>query len=391
MTTVTTQPRSRRTAKPADDVPAQVRTEPVTGVLDVNAKNAAIRKGGYLPGPKDVLVPLSMVRDRGLRTGDFIQGAAVSGRLVSVETVNGLPPGRQRPDFADLVPIYPDERLRLETSPHVLSTRVIDLLAPIGKGQRGLLVAPPKAGKTMIMQAVANAITVNHPECHLMILLIDERPEEVTDMRESTQAEVIASTFDRPAQDHVAAAGLAVERAKRLVELGYDVVMLIDSITRLARAYNAVTPGGGRILTGGIDARAIQPPKRVLGAARNVEGGGSLTILATALVENGSKMDEHLFEEFKSTGNMELRLSRALAERRVYPAVDVTASGTRKEELILDPEELPLVWKLRRALHTQESFEQFLAKLKVTGTNAELLLGLRSASAGNDDAPATRR
>jgi transcription termination factor Rho len=261
----------------------------------------------------------------------------------------------------------------------VLSTRVIDLLAPIGKGQRGLIVAPPKAGKTLLLKEVANAIITNHPECHLMVVLVDERPEEVTDMRESVRAEVIASTFDRPVQEHIAVTELAVERAKRLVELGRDVVVLIDSITRLGRAYNMAAPSGGRILTGGIDARAVHPPKRLLGAARNLQDGGSLTILATALVETGSKMDEHLFEEFKSTGNMELRLNRTLSDRRVFPAVDVTGSGTRREELLLHPAELVLVHRLRRALHEQEAFEPFLSRLKSTGSNAELLLTLQNA------------
>ncbi|MEZ0071408.1 transcription termination factor Rho [Planotetraspora sp. GP83] len=362
----------RTTERPANPVSS-------TGILDVTANNAVLRAHGYLPGPKDVVVPLALVRDHGLRSGDVVYGTSQGGRLITVDTVNGLLPGRPRPDFADLVPIHPDERLRLETAPGVLSTRVIDLLTPIGKGQRGLIVAPPKAGKTLLLKAIANAITTNHPECHLMVVLVDERPEEVTDMRESVKAEVIASTFDRPAQEHIAATELAVERAKRLVELGYDVVMLIDSITRLARAYNMAAPNGGRILTGGLDARAVHPPKRVLGAARNVLDGGSLTILATALIDTGSKMDDYLFEEFKSTGNMELRLSRSLAEKRVFPAVDVTGSGTRREELMLDAAELPLVWKLRKALHNQESFEPFLATMKSTGSNAELLLTLRNA------------
>ncbi|WP_410007798.1 transcription termination factor Rho [Planotetraspora sp. A-T 1434] len=381
-TTLTAAPRSRVDGgKTGSGRTAERPAKPVssTGVLDVTAKNAVLRARGYLPGPNDVVVPLTLVRDHGLRSGDVVYGTSQGGRLTAVDTVNGLPPGRPRPDFADLVPFHPDERLRLETSPGVLATRVIDLLAPIGKGQRGLIVAPPKAGKTLLLKAIANAITTNHPECHLMVVLVDERPEEVTDMRESVKAEVIASTFDRPAQEHIAATELAVERAKRLVELGYDVVILIDSITRLARAYNMAAPNGGRILTGGLDARAVHPPKRVLGAARNVLDGGSLTILATALIDTGSKMDDYLFEEFKSTGNMELRLSRSLAEKRVFPAVDVTGSGTRREELMLDAAELPLVWKLRKALHNQESFEPFLATMKNTGSNAELLLTLRNA------------
>ncbi|MEW9530463.1 transcription termination factor Rho [Microbispora sp. NPDC049125] len=381
MTMVTTAPpraterraRSPRTAKPLPSAVA------VTGLLDVTPKGAVVRAHGYLPGPKDVAVPADLVDLHGLRRGDVVNGTAQGGKLTAVDTVNGESPGLPRPEFAELVPVHPDQRLRLESPSGGTSSRVIDLIAPIGKGQRGLIVAPPKAGKTLILRAVANAVTANHPDCHLMVVLVDERPEEVTDMRESIRGEVIASTFDRPAQDHIMAAELAVERAKRLVELGHDVVMLVDSITRLARAYNNAAPGGGRVLTGGIDARAVYPPKRLLGAARNVEGGGSLTILATALVETGSRMDDNLFEEFKSTGNMELRLSRSLAQRRVFPAVDVLGSGTRREELLLDPAELPLVWKLRRALHDQESFEQFLATLKGTGSNAELLLTLSRA------------
>ncbi|GAA0995104.1 hypothetical protein GCM10009555_088690 [Acrocarpospora macrocephala] len=341
----------------------------VSGILD----GSTLKTEGYLRGPGDVTVPKDLLV--GLRTGDVITGTAQGGRLISIATG----PPRNRPAFADLTPIHPTERLRLETTKGVLSTRVLDLVAPIGKGQRGLIVAPPKAGKTLLLQAVANAITANHPDCHLMVVLVDERPEEVTDMRESVQAEVIASTFDRPATDHITVTELAVERAKRLVELGHDVVMLVDSITRLGRAYNITQPGGGKVLTGGIDVRAIHPPKRLLGAARNLREGGSLTILATALVETGSKMDDNLFEEFKSTGNMELKLTRSLADRRIFPAVDVTASGTRREELLLDPTELSLVWKLRKALHGQDSFEPFLTRLKETSSNAELLLGLRAA------------
>jgi transcription termination factor Rho len=388
--TTTTLPRPRteasrpiRTARPPQNTDAitgpTTGTTSVTGLLDITAKTAVVRAHGHLPGPKDVVVPSALVKAHDLRRGDIVHGAVQGGKLSSVTTVNGGPAGRLRPDFADLVPIHPDERLRLETTRGVLSTRVIDLLAPIGKGQRGLIVAPPKAGKTLLLKEVANAITTNHPECHLMVVLVDERPEEVTDMRESVRAEVIASTFDRPVQEHIAVTELAVERAKRLVELGRDVVVLIDSITRLGRAYNMAAPSGGRILTGGIDARAVHPPKRLLGAARNLQDGGSLTILATALVETGSKMDEHLFEEFKSTGNMELRLNRTLSDRRVFPAVDVTGSGTRREELLLHPAELVLVHRLRRALHEQEAFEPFLSRLKSTGSNAELLLTLQNA------------
>ncbi|GAA0360809.1 hypothetical protein GCM10009530_07710 [Microbispora corallina] len=382
MTTVTTAPR-QRAARSAGE-PARTARPPqspvtVTGLLDITGRNAVIRTQGYLPGPKDVAVPPALVASQGLRRGDVVHGTAVGGRLAAVGTVNGEQPGRLRPDFADLVPVHPDERLRLETAPGLLATRVIDLVAPIGKGQRGLIVAPPKAGKTLVLKAVANAISANHPECHLMVVLVDERPEEVTDMRESVKGEVLASTFDRVPQDHIAMTELAVERAKRLVENGRDVVVLIDSITRLGRAYNMAAPSGGRILTGGIDVRAVHPPKRVLGAARNVEDGGSLTVLATALVETGSRMDDNLFEEFKSTGNMDLRLSRSLAERRVFPAVDVTGSGTRREELLLDPSELVLVRKLRRALHDPEAFEPFLARLRETRSNAELLLSLNGA------------
>uniref|UniRef100_UPI00384D2CEF transcription termination factor Rho n=1 Tax=Microbispora cellulosiformans TaxID=2614688 RepID=UPI00384D2CEF len=379
--TTLTVPKPRVSARtrraPAGDGPATVATE-VGGLLDFAGRNAVIRSRGYLPGPKDVAVPAALVARYGLRRGDLVRGAGENGRLASVVSLNGAPvdTGASRPDFADLVPIHPDERLRLETTPNVLATRVIDLFAPVGKGQRGLIVAPPKAGKTMFLKAVANAITANHPECHLMVVLVDERPEEVTDMRESVRAEVVASTFDRPPLDHILAAELAVERAKRLVETGRDVVVLIDSITRLGRAYNMAAPSGGRVLTGGMDARALHQPKKVLGAARNIQDGGSLTILATTLVETGSKMDDNLFEEFKSTGNMELKLSRSLADRRVFPAVDVVASGTRREELLLDAAELPLIWRLRRALQDQESFERFLGSLKNTGSNAELLLAL---------------
>ncbi|MBX6381544.1 MAG: transcription termination factor Rho [Microbispora sp.] len=377
MTTTTLPvPRPRDVSRTTPSRTRNPRTTEIAGLLDRSDKNAVIRTNGYLPGPKDVSVPPALAEALDLRRGDLVRGVAQNGTLTAVTTVNGGPVGAERPNFADLVPIYPDTRLRLETSRHALATRVIDLFAPIGKGQRGLIVAPPKAGKTMLLKAVANAITTNHPECHLMAVLVDERPEEVTDMRESVSAEVIASTFDRAPQDHIAVAELAVERAKRLVETGRDVVVLIDSITRLGRAYNMAAPSGGRVLTGGMDARALHQPKKVLGAARNIEGGGSLTILATALVETGSKMDDNLFEEFKSTGNMELKLSRSLADRRVFPAVDVVASGTRREDLLLHPAELPLVWRLRRALPDQEAFERFLTTLKNTGSNAELLLAL---------------
>ncbi|NJP28951.1 transcription termination factor Rho [Microbispora sp. SCL1-1] len=378
-TTTLSVPKQRSTSRTGQARTKDAPAVEVTGLLDQAGRNTVIRTNGYLPGPKDVTVPAALVDALDLRRGDHVRGVAQNGLLTSVAIVNGEPVETARPHFADLVPIYPDERLRLETTRNILTTRVIDLFAPIGKGQRGLIVAPPKAGKTMLLKAVANAITTNHPECHLMVVLVDERPEEVTDMRASVRAEVIASTFDRAPQDHITAAELAVERAKRLVEAGRDVVVLIDSITRLGRAYNMAAPSGGRVLTGGMDAGALHQPKKVLGAARNIEGGGSLTILATALVETGSKMDDNLFEEFKSTGNMELKLSRSLADRRIFPAVDVVASGTRREELLFDPAELPLTRRLRRALHEQESIESFLTSMKNTGSNAELLLALRRA------------
>ena len=340
---------------------------PVAGILDILDNYAFIRTSGYLPGPNDVYVSLAQVRKNGLRKGDHVTGAVRQPKdgerrekfnaLVRLDSVNGMAPesGRGRPEFDKLTPLYPQDRLRLETDPGVLTTRIIDLVAPIGKGQRGLIVAPPKTGKTMIMQAIANAITANNPECHLMVVLVDERPEEVTDMQRSVKGEVISSTFDRPAEDHTTVAELAIERAKRLVELGHDVVVLLDSITRLGRAYNLAAPASGRILSGGVDSTALYPPKRFFGAARNIEDGGSLTILATALVETGSRMDEVIFEEFKGTGNMELKLDRKLADKRIFPAVDVDASGTRKEEILLGREELAIVWKLRRVLHALDS------------------------------------
>jgi len=323
---------------------------PVGGLLDILENYAFIRTGGYLPGPNDVYVSLQQVRRYGLRKGDVVTGQVRQPRegerrekfnaLVRVDTVNGNDPetARDRVEFSKLVPLYPQERLRLETEPNILTTRVIDLISPIGKGQRGLIVSPPKAGKTMVLQSIANAITTNNPECHLMVVLVDERPEEVTDMQRSVKGEVIASTFDRPADDHTSVAELAIERAKRLVELGHDVVVLLDSITRLGRAYNIAAPASGRILSGGVDSAALYPPKKFFGAARNIEDGGSLTILATALVETGSKMDEVIFEEFKGTGNMELKLDRKFADKRIFPAVDVDASGTRKEEILMGPE-----------------------------------------------------
>lgn len=375
---------------------------PVAGILDILDNYAFIRTSGYLPGPNDVYVSLAQVRKAGLRKGDHTTGAVRQPKdgerrekfnaLVRLDSVNGMAPesGRGRPEFQKLTPLYPQDRLRLETDPGVLTTRIIDLVSPIGKGQRGLIVAPPKTGKTMIMQAIANAITVNNPECHLMVVLVDERPEEVTDMQRSVKGEVISSTFDRPAEDHTTVAELAIERAKRLVELGHDVVVLLDSITRLGRAYNLAAPASGRILSGGVDSTALYPPKRFFGAARNIEDGGSLTILATALVDTGSRMDEVIFEEFKGTGNMELKLDRKLADKRIFPAVDVDPSGTRKEEILLNSEELAIVWKLRRVLHaldSQQAIELLLDKMKQTKSNAEFLMQIAKTTPAykNDD------
>jgi len=365
---------------------------PVAGIIDILDNYAFVRTTGYLPGPNDVYVSLAQVRRHGLRKGDAVTGAVRQPKegerkekfnpLVRLDTVNGTEPerARQRVEFNKLTPLYPQERLRLELDPLALTTRVIDLVAPIGKGQRGLIVSPPKAGKTMVLQAIANAITRNNPECHLMVVLVDERPEEVTDMQRSVKGEVIASTFDRPAEDHTIVAELSIERAKRLVELGHDVIVLLDSITRLGRAYNLAAPASGRILSGGVDSTALYPPKRFFGAARNIENGGSLTILATALVETGSRMDEVIFEEFKGTGNMELKLDRKLADKRIFPAVDVDASGTRKEELLMSADELSITWKLRRVLHaldSQQALELLLDKMKSTKSNAEFLLQIQ--------------
>ncbi|HEX6917098.1 MAG TPA: transcription termination factor Rho, partial [Phycicoccus sp.] len=344
---------------------------PVAGILDTLDNYAFVRTTGYLPGSSDIYVPMTIVKRHGLRKGDAVTGSIKAPRegeepqqqtvgsrnnrqkytpLARLETVNGMSPdeARRRPEFTKLTPLYPQQRLRLETEQNIVTTRIIDLVAPIGKGQRGLIVAPAKAGKTMVMQAIANAITTNNPEVHLMVVLVDERPEEVTDMQRAVKGEVISSTFDRPADDHTTVAELSIERAKRLVEMGHDVVVLLDSITKLGRAYNLAAPASGRILSGGVDSAALYPPKKFFGAARNIENGGSLTILATALVETGSRMDEVIFEEFKGTGNMELKLDRGLANRRIFPAVDVNNSGTRREEILLAPEELKIMWKLRR-------------------------------------------
>jgi transcription termination factor Rho len=375
---------------------------PVAGILDVLENYAFVRTSGYLPGPNDVYVSLAQVKKYNLRKGDAVVGAIRAPRdgenanqnsrqkfnaLVRLTSVNGKPAedNKDRVDFTKLVPLYPSERLRLETEPKKIGPRVIDLVAPIGKGQRGLIVSPPKAGKTLILQSIANAITINNPEVHLMMVLVDERPEEVTDMQRTVKGEVIASTFDRPADDHTTVAELAIERAKRLVEMGMDVVVLLDSMTRLGRAYNLAAPASGRILSGGVDSSALYPPKRFFGAARNIENGGSLTILATALVETGSKMDEVIFEEFKGTGNMELRLSRNLADKRIFPAVDVNASGTRREENLLSSEEVKIMWKLRRVLSgldTQQALELLTNKIRDTQSNVEFLMQVQKTTLG---------
>ncbi len=382
----------------------------VAGILDVLDSYAFVRTSGYLSGPNDVYVSLGQVKKSGLRKGDAVVGAIRAPRegeqqgqgprakynaLVRLDSVNGLSPdeARKRVEFGKLTPLYPQDRLRLETEPGILTTRIIDIVAPLGKGQRGLIVSPPKAGKTLILQAIANAIAVNNPEVHLMVVLVDERPEEVTDMQRTVKGEVIASTFDRPADDHPTVAELAIERAKRLVEMGQDVVVLLDSITRLGRAYNIAAPASGRILSGGVDSSALYPPKRFFGAARNIENGGSLTILATALVETGSKMDEVIFEEFKGTGNSELRLDRRLADKRIFPAVDVNPSGTRREEILLGRDELAVSWKLRRvltALDSQQALELLINKLKDTRSNAEFLMQVQKTTPvpggrGDDD------
>jgi transcription termination factor Rho len=380
---------------------------PIAGILDILDNYAFVRTTGYLTGPNDVYVSLGQVRRYGLRRGDAVTGAVKAPQdggqndggggsnqarnkynaLVRLDSVNGISPeeAKTRPEFTKMTPLYPNERLRLETEPNVLTTRVIDLVMPIGKGQRALIVSPPKAGKTMVLQAIANAITTNNPECHLMVVLVDERPEEVTDMTRSVKGEVIASTFDRPPSDHTSVAELSIERAKRLVEMGHDVVVLLDSITRLGRAYNLAAPASGRILSGGVDSTALYPPKRFLGAARNIEFGGSLTILATALVETGSTMDTVIFEEFKGTGNAELKLDRRIADKRIFPAVDVDASGTRKEEILLAPEELNIIFKLRRVLHALEplqAIELMSDRLRKTSTNYEFLMQIAKTTPG---------
>ncbi|HEX9832951.1 MAG TPA: transcription termination factor Rho [Mycobacterium sp.] len=380
--------------------------QPVAGILDVLDNYAFVRTSGYLAGPNDVYVSMNMVRKNGLRRGDAVTGAVRVPKegegggqnprqkfnpLVRLDTVNGGPveDAKKRDEFTKLTPLYPNQRLRLETTSEKLTTRLIDLIMPIGKGQRALIVSPPKAGKTTIMQDIANAITKNNPECHLMVVLVDERPEEVTDMQRSVKGEVIASTFDRPPSDHTQAAELAIERAKRLVEQGKDVVVLLDSITRLGRAYNNASPASGRILSGGVDSTALYPPKRFLGAARNIEFGGSLTIIATAMVETGSTGDTVIFEEFKGTGNAELKLDRKIAERRVFPAVDVNPSGTRKDELLLSTDEFAVVHKLRRVLSgldPHQAIDLLMSQLRKTKNNYEFLVQVSKTAPGSADA-----
>jgi transcription termination factor Rho len=366
----------------------------VKGMLDLRDEGYGfLRCGGYLPSPKDVYISISQARRFALRKGDYVEGACRPASnnekypaLLRIDTVSGLDPeeARNRPRFEDLTPLFPDSRLHLEMSDagdkDNLTARIVDLISPIGKGQRGLIVSPPKAGKTTVMKQIAHSIEANNPDVHLMVLLVDERPEEVTDMRRSVRGEVIASTFDRPADEHTQVAELTIERAKRLVEVGRDVVIILDGITRLARAYNLAAPATGRIMSGGVDSGALYPPKKFFGAARNIEEGGSLTILASALVETGSKMDEVIFEEFKGTGNMELRLDRRLSERRLYPAIDVNASSTRHEELLFERGQLQQVWKLRRVLNAlandgkeASGLELLIDKIRTTNSNDEFL------------------
>lgn len=399
--------RRRRGERSGDGTEAELReddvVQPVAGILDVLDNYAFVRTSGYLAGPHDVYVSMNMVRKNGLRRGDAVTGAVRVPRdgeqpnqrqkfnpLVRLDSVNGgsVEDAKKRPEFSKLTPLYPNQRLRLETTTERLTTRVIDLIMPIGKGQRALIVSPPKAGKTTILQDIANAITKNNPECHLMVVLVDERPEEVTDMTRSVKGEVIASTFDRPPSDHTSVAELAIERAKRLVEQGKDVVVLLDSITRLGRAYNNASPASGRILSGGVDSTALYPPKRFLGAARNIEEGGSLTIIATAMVETGSTGDTVIFEEFKGTGNAELKLDRKISERRVFPAVDVNPSGTRKDELLLSPDEFAIVHKLRRVLSgldSHQAIDLLMSQLRKTKNNYEFLVQVSKTTPGSMD------
>lgn len=388
--------RNDRREEPQEDL------VPVAGIVDVLDSYAFVRTSGYLPGPNDVYVSMGQVKKYGLRKGDAVHGSIRAPRendrrnqrqkfvpLQSIDSINGqsVEDALNRPQFSKLTPLYPQERLKQETAPNKLTGRIMDIVSPIGKGQRGLIVSPPKAGKTITLQNIANAIAANNPEVHLMVVLVDERPEEVTDMERTVQGEVISSTFDRPASDHTTVAELAIERAKRLVELGQDVVVLLDSMTRLARAYNIAAPASGRILSGGVDAQALYPPKKFFGAARNIENGGSLTIISSALVETGSKMDEVIFEEFKGTGNMELRLSRELADKRLFPAIDINASGTRREELITDPQELPIIYRLRRLLggmEPEQAYQTLVPRLKKTASNRDFLAAIvQQANTGN--------
>jgi transcription termination factor Rho len=386
--------RPRREPEYEDTGELEVRT----GILDVLPEGYGfLRTSGYLPGQEDVYVSLSQIRRAQLRRGDQIVGAVRRPKegekyqaLVRIDQVDGMAPEEivGRKWFEKLTPLYPEERLHMELpdDPGQIAQRIIDLVAPVGKGQRGMIVSPPKAGKTTIMKQIANAITSNNPECHLIVLLVDERPEEVTDMQRSVEGEIVYSTFDRPSEDHIQATELTLDRAKRLVELGKDVVILLDGITRLSRAYNLATPASGRILSGGVDSTALYPPKRFFGAARNIEQGGSLTIIATALVETGSRMDEVIFEEFKGTGNWELRLDRRASEKRIFPAIDIQASGTRKEELLLTQDELSLVWKLRRVLHALEgvaALELLVDKMRQTKGNMQFLREIQKVPIGD--------
>ena len=383
------------TATMEETIPRESAAVAVSGLVELAEGHAFVRTSGYRRDPGDVYVSAGQIRQYGLRTGDWIEGAARPGAapgkngrgkyrpLARVDTVNGQPPGLPRPHFDELTPLYPDERLRLEDGNPSATARIIDLIAPIGKGQRGLIVAPPKAGKTMVLQAIASAVANSHPEIQLMVVLVGERPEEVTDLRRSIRGEVIYATFDQDPEDHIRVAELAIERAKRLVETGADVLVLLDSITRLGRAYNLAAPASSRTLAGGVAAAALQPPRRFLGAARNIEEGGSLTIISTALVDNGSRMDDVLFEEFKGTGNMELRLRRDLAEKRIFPAIDAMPSGTRRDELLMPPDEYRAVGTLRRALgglDSQQALELLLDKTRNTASNPVFLSQIQRAS-----------
>jgi transcription termination factor Rho len=368
-----------------------------TGILDLLPDGYGfLRTSGYTPGPEDIYVSLSQVRRMGLRKGDVITGKARRPKesekyfaLLEVDTINGLDPeaARERPNFDKLTPLFPEERFRLENGASAVSERIIDMIAPVGKGQRGMVVSPPKAGKTTILKQIANGIISSNPETHVIVLLVDERPEEVTDWQRTVKAaEVVYSTFDKPTDQHVQVTELVLERAKRLAEVGQDVAIILDSLTRLARAYNLSMPTSGKILSGGIDSAALYPPRRFFGAARNIEEGGSVTIIASALIETGSRMDEGIFEEFKGTGNMEIRLDRSLAEKRLFPAINVDASGTRKEELLLPPEELVLVTKLRRVLHALDAgaaLELLTDKIRATKSNEQFLKEIAKAPSGS--------